>query len=561
MEMPLMPAVQAEDGELGEGAGEQWEEPQSLKDHDEVEAEEVQPAKKAPDPVMPSPAEIEAHRENHLPFRSWCLDCTLARAMGELHRRRQEGVTSTVPVVAMDYFFMTASDVYLSKEAAGYQSDEAVVEAVEAGKVVKCLVVKCTQTKAVTAFTVPQKGVDPDRYASTRVTKFIEWLGHTKVILKADGEPAMKALIKDALKILRVSTADLQQVGEEHSPEYDSKGNGSAESAIRRVRELFRTIRSCLQRRLEKTIDITHPVMSWMLEHTAHLQTALVRGKDGRTPWQKVRGREFNMRSLGFGEECTFKLPAKGPRFNKDGNMTNRSELGIFLGYDDHTNQYVYAAQDGIHMSRSVQRRPTQERWQFSKIAEIKATPWNLKEVRERGVMFREGHEPHPPLPAEREIKPRQLKIYPRDLERFGHTEGCAQCEHIMKYRENRPGLAHTAACRERLMREMAGTEDMRHRVEGQEQRLTRYLAERIEEDDQRKVHGGEPHNGADGKEAEPDHLPDELFDAPAANQDPRDQPSNPVKSRTTLQKQWRIRLRRMTMRWTSGTSGCSMTQ
>ena len=355
-----MPAVRAEDEALEGVAEEQGEEPQGLEDQDEVEAEEVQPAKKAPDPVLPSPAEIEAHRETHLPFRSWCLDCMLARSMGELHKRRQEGRTSTVPVVAMDYFFMTSSEVYLTKEEAGYQTDDAVKEASEAGKIVKCMIVKCTDTKAVVAFTVPQKGVDPDRYASTRIAKFIEWLGHTKVILKADGEPAIKALVRDALKILRVSTADLQQASEEHSPEYDSKSNGAAEGAIRRLRELFRTIRSCLQRRLEKTIEVSHPLMSWMIEHTAHLQTALVRGKDGQTPWQKVRGREFNMRSLSFAEECIFKLPSKGPRFDAGGNMSNRSELGIFLGYDDSSNQYLYSVKDGIHRSRSAQRRPIQ---------------------------------------------------------------------------------------------------------------------------------------------------------------------------------------------------------
>ena len=33
-------------------------------------------------------------------------------------------------------------------------------------------------------------------------------------------------------------------------------------------------------------------------------------------------------------------------------------------------------------------------------------------------------------------------------------------------------------------MKAMAETDDMRHRVEGQEQRLTRYLSEKIEESD-----------------------------------------------------------------------------
>ena len=47
----------------------------------------------------------------------------------------------------MDYFFVTASEVHLTKEDAGYQTDEAMTEAVEAGKMVKCMAVKCTETK------------------------------------------------------------------------------------------------------------------------------------------------------------------------------------------------------------------------------------------------------------------------------------------------------------------------------------------------------------------------------------------------------------------------------
>ena len=115
-----------------------------------------------------------------------------------------------------------------------------------------------------------------------------------------------------------------------------------------------------------------------------------------------------------------------------------------------------------------------EQRWHVDKIAGIVATPWSMRLVRDRDALFGEPHEPHAPMPEEREIKPRQLKIYPGDLERFGHTEGCPQCEHVLKYKENRPGLAHTPQCRERLMKKMAESDDTRHRVENQEQRLTR---------------------------------------------------------------------------------------
>ena len=52
-----MPAVHADDGGLGDDARE-LEESQGLEDQDEVEAEEIQPAKRAPDPVLPSPKHI-----------------------------------------------------------------------------------------------------------------------------------------------------------------------------------------------------------------------------------------------------------------------------------------------------------------------------------------------------------------------------------------------------------------------------------------------------------------------------------------------------------------------
>jgi hypothetical protein len=93
-------------------------------------------------------------------------------------------------------------------------------------------------------------------------------------------------------------------------------------------------------------------------------------------------------------------------------------------------------------------------------------------------------------MPEEREIRPRQMKIFVKDLERFGHTPGCSQCEHVLKYRQNRPGLSHTPQCRERVMKAMAETDDMRYRVEGQEERLTRYLSERVEASDVRESNG-----------------------------------------------------------------------
>ncbi len=45
--------------------------------------EEVEPLRRPAVPKLPSAAEIEDHRRTHIPYRSWCRDCILGRALGE----------------------------------------------------------------------------------------------------------------------------------------------------------------------------------------------------------------------------------------------------------------------------------------------------------------------------------------------------------------------------------------------------------------------------------------------------------------------------------------------
>ena len=45
--------------------------------------EEAEPLRRPPVPKLPSAAEIEDHRRTHIPYRSWCRDCILGRALGE----------------------------------------------------------------------------------------------------------------------------------------------------------------------------------------------------------------------------------------------------------------------------------------------------------------------------------------------------------------------------------------------------------------------------------------------------------------------------------------------
>jgi hypothetical protein len=49
----------------------------------------------------------------HLPYRSWCRWCVLGRGRGLQHRAR---TGSLIPIVGIDYFYLTSSGVKLREE-------------------------------------------------------------------------------------------------------------------------------------------------------------------------------------------------------------------------------------------------------------------------------------------------------------------------------------------------------------------------------------------------------------------------------------------------------------
>ena len=86
-------------------------------DDEDPQSEEVQASKIAPSPSFPSAAELEDHRISHLPFRSWCRECILGKALGE--QRASKGHSpSKIAVIGVDYFYMTEKSLLSRDELA-----------------------------------------------------------------------------------------------------------------------------------------------------------------------------------------------------------------------------------------------------------------------------------------------------------------------------------------------------------------------------------------------------------------------------------------------------------
>ncbi len=246
--------------------------------------------------------------------------------MGE-QRGRHAGRAHEIPVVGIDYFYITEHGLQTRSEltfAEDSEGDKPLTDARRKGDIVKCLVIRCYESKNVFAHVVPCKGDDEDKFVANLAVGDLSWIGHVELILKSDQGKALVALITRTVDIVRFKVEGLESLTTEQSQKYDSQANGATEVGIRSVRGLFRSLKLCLQRRIGKALPAQHPLTSWLLEHTCLLLNACVRGEDGRTPWARVRGRAFGQRLIGFAEQVLWKLPTKGPQHDADGNMSAR---------------------------------------------------------------------------------------------------------------------------------------------------------------------------------------------------------------------------------------------
>ena len=128
------------------------------------------------------------------------------------------------------------------------------------------------------------------------------------------------------------------------------------------IRGMFRTLRLCLEARINRRIPVDHALIPWLLEHTCMLINVKTRGPDGLTAWARARGRNFAQKLIGFGEKVVYKLPMKGP--HAAANMDAKWADGAFVCHSWTSNTYAIETREGgITTARSLKRVPMANRW------------------------------------------------------------------------------------------------------------------------------------------------------------------------------------------------------
>ena len=203
--------------------------------------EEEVPVKIIKDPGMPTKEEKERHDMTHNPYRSWCPVCVEARGKEDPHRRNKDGKTEGdgIPEVGLDY------KAFGQEEG---EDDKATVIIARDKETLQTFVHLCLCKGAI------------DGWVVDRLVEDLATLGHTKVIVKTDGEPALLNVMEAIQEKRSHPTVP------KHPPAYDSQANGAIEKAVDDVMAQLRALKIGLERRLQRKIQSNEVIIQWMIE-------------------------------------------------------------------------------------------------------------------------------------------------------------------------------------------------------------------------------------------------------------------------------------------------------
>ena len=78
--------------------------------------------------------------------------------------------------------------------------------------------------------------------------------------------------------------------------EYES--NGAVENAVRLIKGMIRSHIIAIEGKLGVTIPTSHPVVSWITESVADITTKHLKGRDGRTAFERLYGKPLREEGL-----------------------------------------------------------------------------------------------------------------------------------------------------------------------------------------------------------------------------------------------------------------------
>ena len=120
-------------------------------------------------------------------------------------------------------------------------------------------------------------------------------------------------------------------------------------------------------------VPVAREIVTWMVEHAADLLDKFLVGPDGRTAFERLKGKKYRGETVEFGRKILYKIPCKP----EGGLMTERWVPGIWLGEKFQSDEHMVGIEDGsVCVTSSVRLLPDSDSWSVDLVNKIMGTPW-----------------------------------------------------------------------------------------------------------------------------------------------------------------------------------------
>ena len=352
--------------------------------------------------------------------------------------------------------------------------DFAFVRRDEEEAVSTILIAKHRQSRAVRTWRVPRKG-ECTMAAGPLAQEGLLGFGIARgqpVTLKCDNENAILAL-RDRLAVLQGGGV-LKQSPAPHEHE----SNGVIENGVKLGKGLLRVHLFSLEEKVSGRLPTTHPAFAWLVGHSSAVMTKHLRGKDGRTAYSRLFGKEASTECLEFGERLFWKAPRTA---SHNVLLEPRWHEGVWLGqhWGGPTHYVFDPAGKTVVEVRAVRRMPAGERWRLEAVQAVCVWPKHQDpgEDGEARIIPQDAPRAAAP-PTEARRQPQPVALRREDFEKYSYTDGCSKCAK-MHAGHSGQGYTHSKACRDRMTAHLKAAGD--HRAAAADRRWSeRILAEPV---------------------------------------------------------------------------------
>ena len=190
------------------------------------------------------------------------------------------------------------------------------------------------------------------------------------------------------------------------------------------------------------------------MENAAVLWNRYVVSSDGKTAYERMRGKKSRVLGIEFGEKIHWR------RAILASHRSNKLDIvwadGVYLGHKALSGESIIGTSEGVFKTRTDRRVPAEDRWNYELFSSIIGVPWKCGPQADEAEQIIQDVAPlvptdyptvslEPPQAVFREEAPRRIYLKTDMLNHPGYTPGCPGCRALQT---GRARVGHNDECR-----------------------------------------------------------------------------------------------------------------